>query len=219
MKTNAGESYRKFILKLLRIPANHQRSRLFSNFVKEFGSDGREKICLDIGGFSEGFEHLAEMYQTIAVNVEVRRKVEGWNLMLGDGRYLPFTDKSIDIVICNSLLEHVNEGREGLIREIERVGKGNYFISVPYFYSPFEPHYLLPFFQFMPESIKRFLLLKAGLKIGWMSRENYHEIRLFKKSDLKRLFPEARVSVLTTFCIPTNLVASNKIRENRNESC
>jgi ubiquinone/menaquinone biosynthesis C-methylase UbiE len=211
MKENNGEIKRSLILKLTRTPTDYQRSKLFNNFIREFGNKGKEKFCLDIGGFSEGFENLAKMYQTIAINMELRQNIEGWNLVIGDGRQLPFIDKSIDIIICNSLLEHVNEGREELIQEIRRVGKGNYFISVPYFFSPFEPHYLLPLFQFVPE-LKKFLLLRMGLKIGWMNKGNYHKIRLFKKSQLKKLFPEATISISKTFWIPTNLVAFYKVK-------
>jgi len=149
----------RIALRLLRRPIQYQRSKLFEFFIRSFNL-GKETICLDIGGITEGFESLSYLCRAISVNLEVRKRVKQWNLIIADGRYLPFKEKSIDIVMSNALLEHVTEGREKLVQEVRRVSKGNLFMSVPYFYSFFEPHYLLPFFQFVPESIKRFLLFK-----------------------------------------------------------
>jgi len=198
------------IARLLRKLVQHQRSKLFEFFIHSFNLS-KETICLDVGGITEGFESLSKLCRAISVNLEVIKRVNGWDLIIADGRYLPFKGKSIDIIMSNALLEHVTEGREKLVQEVKRVSKGNLFMSVPYFYSFFEPHYLLPFFQFVPESIKRFLLFKLGLKIGWMSKENYAEIHLFKKSQLKELFPEAQIYTLKVYLLPVNLIALRKI--------
>ena len=198
--------YRPIILRLIKIPLQRQRSNLFKLFLNNFKLE-QGITCLDIGGITEGFENIGKICNALIVNIEVRKMVDGWNVILADGRFLPLKDKSIDIIISNALLEHVDEGREKLIGEIRRTTKGNYFISVPYHYSPFEPHYLLTFFQFVPETIKRFLLFRMRITIGWMNKRNYHEIKLFKKSQLKELFPEADICLLRCFGIPVNLVA------------
>jgi SAM-dependent methyltransferase len=197
------------MLRLLRKPTQSQRSRLFKFFIRNFDLS-KETICLDIGGVTEGFESLSKLCTAIIVNLEVRKKVNGWDLILADGRYLPVKGESIDIVMSNALLEHVTEGRQRLVQEIRRVSKGNLFVSVPYVYSPIEPHYFIPFFQFVPESVKRFLLFKLGLKIGWMNKENYAEITLFRKSQLKRLFPKAQIYTLKVYSLPVNLIAISK---------
>jgi SAM-dependent methyltransferase len=181
------EKRTQIIFRLLRNPFKHQRSKLFEFFIRSFNLS-KETICLDIGGITTGFESLSKLCRAISVNLRVIKKVNGWDLIIADGRCLPFKDKSIDIIMSNALLEHITEGRERLVQEVRRVSKGNLFMSVPYFYSFLEPHYLFPFFQFIPESIKRFLLFKLGLKIGWMSRENYAEIHLFKNHSLKNYF-------------------------------
>jgi len=212
MRKTIGEFGKRVMLRLIKIPAQHQRSQLFKLFLQNFNLSNAT-ICLDVGGVTEGFESLSKTCKAIIMNLEVRKMIEGWDLLLGDGRSLPFKDKTIDIIISNALLEHVNKGRNELVQEIKRVSKGNYFVSVPYLYSPFDPHYLLPFFQFVPEPVKRFLLFKVGLKIGWMSKENYDEIRLFKKSQLEELFPEAHIHLLRVFGIPTNLVALKRAHD------
>jgi SAM-dependent methyltransferase len=206
---NFSEFIRKAMLKLIRVPLHRQRSNLLKLFVSNF-SPSQATICIDIGGTTEGFESLGLKCNAISANIEVRNRFEGWHIILADGRILPFRDRSVDVVVSNALLEHVNEGRDKLVGEIKRVSKGSYFVSVPYFYSPLEPHYLLPFFQFVPESFRKLLLFKLGLTIGWMNKHTYHRIRLFTKSQLRILFPEAQITVLKSFGIPVSLVAWNK---------
>ena len=198
---------------LIKLPFQSLRSKLLKIFLQNFdhikqeGNLNNKVICLDVGGITKGFETLGNSCRAIAVNLVVRESVEGWDFILADGRFLPFRDGAVDIVICSAVLEHVHEGREELAREIKRVSKGGYFISVPYLYAPIESHYLVPFFQFVPESIKKFLLFKLGLRIGWMSKRNYEEIKLLRKSHLKDLFPEAQIRLLRLFGIPLSLVA------------
>lgn len=211
MRKRIGELHRRDMLGFLREPVQHQRLKLFKLFTRNFNLSD-ETVCLDIGGITEGFESLSELCIAIIVNLEVRKKVKGWNTVLADARCLPLKEKSIDIILSSSLLEHVTEGREKLVQEIGRVSKGNLFIAVPNYYSPLEPHYLVPFFQLVPESVKRFLLLKLGLKIGHMSKENYAEITLFRKSQLRQLFPETHIYTLSVYLFPVSLVALQKIQ-------
>jgi SAM-dependent methyltransferase len=204
--TSIGNSIRKLVLAGLKLPIRRQRENLFHLFLQKH-SVSKEVICLDVGGTSGGFERLGELCRAVAVNIEIPDRMAGWDIVLADGRCMPFADKSIDIVICNALLEHVNTNRKDLVAEIRRISKRGYFVSVPYYYSPLEPHYLIPFFQFVPEKVRVFLLFRLGLTLGWMNRDNYHEIRLFTRRGLMKLFPEAQISTLRCYGIPVNLVA------------
>jgi SAM-dependent methyltransferase len=81
----------------------------------------------------------------------------------GDGRTLPFADRSFDGVLCNQMLEHVDRP-ETVVQEIARVLKpgGVGLISVPFFYNlHLEPH---DFFRFSPYGIKE-LLERNGLRV------------------------------------------------------
>jgi len=53
-------------------------------------------------------------------------------LVLADASYLPFKDKSFDVVLCLALIEHLErmEG-EKLLREMERIGRRQVIISTP----------------------------------------------------------------------------------------
>ncbi len=202
---------RRATLAILEKPVQQQRLKLFELLIRDF-EISREKICLDVGGITEGFESLNNLCVPIAINLEVRKKAKGWNLIVADARFLPIRAGSIDLTLSNALLEHVNEGRERLVREIGRVSKGNLFISVPSFFCLLEPHYHLPFFQFVPESVKKFLIMKMGLKLGYMDKATYSEIKLFRKSQLKQLFPQAQIYTLRMCLFSTNLVALKTIR-------
>lgn len=197
---------------LWKLPFQYQRHKLLKMFLDSFdyvyGSEqsNEQAMCLDVGGITRGFESLGRTCRAIAVNPEVR-KGGGWDFAVADGRFLPFRERAVDIAFCNSVLEHVIEGREDLAREIRRVTKADYFVAVPHPYTLIETHYLLPLFQFVPESVKRFLLFRLRLRIGWMSKGTYQEIRLPGKSELRDLFPEAQIRVLRVFGIPVYLVA------------
>ena len=205
----AGQFLARMTLAVIKAPFRRYRAGLFSLFLKNFSLNN--KLVCDIGGISTGFETLSQSCQCVIANNDTRaRTKEGWALIVADGRALPFKSRTFDIVISNAVLEHLAWGRAEFAQEIRRVTRGGIFISVPYYYAPFEPHYLLPFFQFVPEYIKRFLLFKIGLQIGGMSSNNYHEIRLFEKRDLRSLFPEAQIKVFRVFGIPTGLTAISK---------
>lgn len=209
-KKNIDELYTRDVPVFIWKQFQNQRLQLFELFAHNFDLSN-ETICLDVGGITAGFEGLNNLCMPVAVNLEFTKKFEGWNLILADARYLPIRQESIDIVLSNALLEHVVEGRAQLVHEIWRVSKGNLFVSVPYFFSPIEPHYHVPFFQFAPESVKKFLLQKIGLRIGHMNKENYSKIMLLRKSELKQFFPETHIYTLRIFIFPMNLIAIKRL--------
>jgi hypothetical protein len=206
------KKYKNLALSLLRVPTQEQRQKLLWLLVRQFGVN-KETYCLDIGGISEGFEELGKVCNAISINLELRKKIKGWNIITGDARQLPIKDKSIDLAYSVALLEHVHLGREEVASEINRVVQKGYLIAVPYYFSPLEPHYLVPFFQFVPESIKRILILKIGLRIGHINKNNYEVISLFKPFELALLFPEATVRLLKVFSIPISVTALKTRRQ------
>jgi len=126
-----------------------------------------------------------------------------YSTVVGDGRRLPFPDDSFDLTFSNSVIEHVGGGAhvERFARECERVGK-RMFIQTPNHWFPLEPHFVALFIHWLPRSLYRktaFLSLNYAL-FSWRSDslkrifyEEFDSIRLLKKRDLQRLFPNKRI--------------------------
>jgi len=108
-----------------------------------------------------------------------------------------FKDKEFDIVFSNSLIEHVGKYQEQLMvaNEIRRIGR-LYFVQTPYVYFPIEPHFLFPFFQFMPRMLQVWLLTNFKLGRGKIKSkakaiENIESVQLLNKKRLLALFPDS----------------------------
>ncbi|HEY5139334.1 MAG TPA: methyltransferase domain-containing protein [Methylococcales bacterium] len=121
--------------------------------------------------------------------------------IVGDARDMQqFTDNEFDVVFSNSVIEHVGDYSDQLrmANEIKRVSK-RYFVQTPNRYFPIEPHFLFPFFQFLPIDIRVWLLIHFDL--GWyekipnqqIARDAVLEIRLLSQKELVHLFPEAKL--------------------------
>jgi SAM-dependent methyltransferase len=116
--------------------------------------------------------------------------------VVGDARSLQFPDASFDIAFSNSVIEHVGDfaNQRKMAGEVMRVGK-RYFVQTPNRYFPVEPHFLFPFFQFLPLGLRAGLLRR--FRLGWFEREPdpkrareiVEEIRLLDKREMLTLFP------------------------------
>jgi len=110
-----------------------------------------------------------------------------------------FADGEFDIVFSNSVIEHVgnDECRMQMAKEIQRVGK-KYFVQTPNFYFPIEPHFMYPFFQFLPLPMKVWILTNIGRRHKKVAdREKAKQIAngiyLLRKKELIKLFPQATI--------------------------
>ncbi len=121
--------------------------------------------------------------------------------LVGDGRAMPqFADHQFDIVFSNSTIEHVGSfaDQRRMANEVRRVGR-RYYIQTPNRNFPIEPHFVFPFFQFLPIALRVWLIQHFNL--GWYRRISdrpaaLHEvtsIRLLSRGELVQLFPEATI--------------------------
>ena len=111
----------------------------------------------------------------------------------------PFNDKSFDIVHSNSVIEHLYnfENQKKMASEIVRVGR-KYIVQTPNKYFFIEPHYLLPFFDIIPEKLKYLILTKTKLSRlkKWdkkFASQYIKEIRLMSLREMKELFPNSKI--------------------------
>lgn len=170
--------------------------------------NGSVKI-LDIGG-SEiywkilSYEFLMDKNVKITIlnlpaKVPLPDNNQVFSFVTGDGCDLScYKDNEFDISHSNSVLEHVgNEFRvKKFVSESKRVGKTCY-LQTPNFWFPIEPHFLVPFFQFLPLTIKARLLTIFNL--GQFERiRSFNQayvlvssIKLLTARNLHELFPKA----------------------------
>ena len=176
------------------------RARRMERFLALLDTLPRPISLLDVGGRAVFWQGVSLPDVTIAIaNVDPY-----WchvpNGIMMDGRRLAFQDQSFDVVFSNSVIEHVGsfEDQRRMADEIQRVGR-NYWVQTPNRYFPIEPHFVFPFWQFLPKRLR--VRLVSRFAIGHYQRLTpararqviYHENRLLSESEMRDLFPKATI--------------------------
>ncbi len=188
------------------IPLMYQmRKGRFTLFMDLIAALPRPLRILDVGGTPSFWEAMGVPKGDVSItllNVDhaeaVHRQI---HTLVGDARDMAsFESGAFDVVFSNSLIEHVGsfQDQQRAAEEIRRVGR-RYFIQTPNRYFPVEPHFLIPFFQFLPLSLKVFLLRRFN--VGWYRRFDDEQqaraiassIRLLTRRELKMLFPDGQI--------------------------
>jgi hypothetical protein len=134
--------------------------------------------------------------------------------VVGDAREIHYDDNSFDVVFSNSVIEHVGSYADQMkmANEVRRVGK-RHFIQTPNRFFPLEPHFLFPFFQFLPVPVRVRLL--QNFNLGWFprtpearqAREIVESIRLLGKDEFLVLFPGSSLYEEKAFGMTKSFVA------------
>src|SRR5215208_1032160 len=147
------------------------RKKRFAFFQSLLSGLQRPVHILDIGGTEAywntmGLDADDQVFITLLNLTQYHITVPHLTSIVGDARSIQVENKSFDIVFSNSVIEHVGAYRDQLemAKEVLRVGK-HYFIQTPNKYFPLEPHFLFPFFQFLPLKIRVWLL--QNFNLGW----------------------------------------------------
>ena len=155
---------------------------------------------LDVGGTQLNWSLIAARPQITLLNLAS----SGEATVIGDGRYLPFPDRSFDIVFSNSVIEHIStaEDQRRFADEVRRTGHA-YWVQTPDRRFPIEPHLLTPFLHWLPKRIRvgvarRFTfwsLIERPSPDRWefYIRHCSEEVRLLGARELQSMFPEARI--------------------------
>jgi hypothetical protein len=126
-----------------------------------------------------------------------------------------FKDKAWDIVHSNSVIEHVGcwEHIKAMAREIHRVGR-YYFVQTPNYWFLVEPHYVIPFFQFLPRPIKVWILMRkkgsSSLNQAILREEG---TRLLTKKEMRLLFQEGEILTERFFGLAKSIMARSFLSE------
>ena len=80
-----------------------------------------------------------------------------------------YADNSFHIAHSNSVIEHVGGwvNAKRFAREIRRVATG-LFVQTPYFWFPFEPHYIAPLIHWLPRPLQEAMV--RGFPLGHFGR-------------------------------------------------
>jgi hypothetical protein len=180
------------------------RAARFRRFEAWMASIPRPVTILDIGGRTffweeRGFANRADI-QIVSVNLlRDEQRYENLKPVIGDATNLPqFADRSFDIVFSNSVIEHLStfENQCCMAKEVKRVAK-RYWVQTPNFWFPLEPHFFVPGWQWLPESVRVSVIKrwKCGYygpcRDALAARKVIGEIQLLTRRQLKILFPNA----------------------------
>jgi hypothetical protein len=180
-----------------------RRFELFLSLLEEI--EGHVEI-LDIGGTQQFWDlmlgHEPHDIRVTLLNIE-HQKVSSSRFIsaAGDARAMPeFAAASFDVVFSNSVIEHVGsyDNQRRMAGEIRRVGR-KYFVQTPNKRFPLEPHFLFPWFQYLPVAARAWLV--NTFNVGWykripdpgIARAEVESIQLLTKSRFSALFPDARI--------------------------
>lgn len=122
---------------------------------------------------------------------------------VGDARAMPqFDDRSFDVVFSNSVIEHVGsyQDQRRMADEVQRVGK-HYFVQTPNKRFPLEPHFLVPWFQYLPSTVRAWMVNRFD--VGWYkripelaaARAEVDSIQLLTRKRFTALFPSATIHI------------------------
>lgn len=195
------------------------RKKRFAFFLSLLSQLDPPIHILDIGGTEKYWEIMAldehrQVFITLLNLEQFQVTLPYLKSLVGDARSIHADDKSFDIVFSNSVIEHVGtyKDQKRMANEVRRVGK-HYFVQTPNKFFPLEPHFLFPFFQFLPVAIRVKLL--QSFNLGWFSktsdagkaRQIVESIRLLDHREFVTLFPSALVYEEKVFGLTKSFVA------------
>jgi hypothetical protein len=179
------------------------RFTLFLSLLNKL--EGHVEI-LDIGGTQEFWTLMTGgdpgSVRVTLLNIEHQRVTSSkFVSAVGDARSMPqFAEKEFDVVFSNSVIEHVGSYAEQkrMASEVMRVGK-RYWVQTPNKRFPLEPHFLFPFFQYLPASVRAQMVHRFD--VGWYkripdlaaARAEVDSIQLLTKRRFEALFPGATI--------------------------
>lgn len=195
------------------------RRKRFAFFLSLLSRLQRPVHILDIGGTAAfwkmmGLDLEDQIFVTLLNLTQDELTLPHINSIIGDARSIQADNHSFDIVFSNSVIEHVGSFQDQLrmAEEVRRIGT-HYFIQTPNKYFPLEPHFLFPFFQFLPFKVRVWLL--QNFRLGWFEKtpdlqkatEIVKSIRLLGRREFLLLFPHAQLYEEKVFGLTKSFVA------------
>ena len=179
------------------------RNRRIRLFLDLFQPKPSTRI-LDVGGFVHDWDGVPVDSPITLLNTDDPRAglqaSERFHCHIGDGRQLPFGDRSFEIAFSNSTIEHVGsyEDQKRFARELRRVGRG-LFVQTPNRWFFAEPHFVTVFVHYLPWRLARRLIRFCSFRGFFRSGDNVDltrlasELRLLSYREMRELFPDSEI--------------------------
>ncbi len=162
---------------------------------------------LDLGGITPNWEDAPVRPRTVTIlNLDPEPRSNEWIRTVTGDACAPPADlraQTFDLVYSNSTLEHVGgfqKRREFAAAVLSMAPR--HWVQTPYRYFPIEPHWLFPYFQLLPVSVR------ASLSRSWpLAREYVRsprwppsralddvlEVELISRAEMAHLFPDSEI--------------------------
>ena len=133
---------------------------------------------------------------------------------------------NFDLSFSNSVIEHLeNDENQRKFASLHKTIAKYYYCQTPNKHFPIEPHFIFPFFQYLPKQIQIILLVRFNIgNFDNIQNENearryLKEIQLLSKKDIMRLFSnnfleEEKFFFLVKSYVCQNIINSNLVKEN-----
>ena len=193
--------------------------------VKSAFKQKGEVTMLDVGGRKEYWKILPsgtfEKYNVKVTVLNIPSDLQGedddvFSHISGNACSMPeFSDNSFDVVHSNSVIEHVGDWTQVKLfaQEVSRVSIGM-FIQTPFYWFPIEPHYVCPFFHWLPRPIRISLMLRRTLGNRGRAKDldtamQYADEapRLLDRRCYKLLFPDCDIINERIFLLTKSMIA------------
>jgi hypothetical protein len=190
-----------------------RRAKYITSLIEGVYARNGQCRILDIGGealywkmFDPAYLRARRVHITITnIEYDPDMAVEAdpalFTIDTGNGCRLAYPDQSFDLVHSNSVIEHVGRWPDmvAFAAECRRLAP-QYYVQMPYFWFPVEPHFGMPFFHWLPEPMRVYLVTRFALgrypKADTVSRANewVQSCHLLGRSQFKHLFPDAVIA-------------------------
>jgi SAM-dependent methyltransferase len=189
--------------------------------VLDLGSGWFSPFSLRLRRFADVGITLADVHAPPA-SADIR---DCEQVVLDPREALPFTEKQFDLVVCNSVIEHVTTRdpselalrlpdaewkkrafaqQQWFAREIMRVGR-RYFVQTPHRHFPLDLHLWLPFANWLPHTAAQRTVSLANR--FWVKSNDAADWNLLTPADMQLLFPGATIRLERLFGVPKSIIA------------
>lgn len=205
----------------------------FNFFLSNLKPANQETI-LDLGGgdgsYMDRFTSSLKNYKIIISDIDEaslqKARAKGYYTTIIDAssNKIPYKDKEIDCIFCNSVIEHITLPKDQLwseqsysanfssvafeiqkkfAAEIIRSAK-KYYVQTPHKYFPIEAHTWFPFISYLNRRTQ--LIVLKQLNKFWV-KKTQPDWNLLTEKDMKVLFPDAEIIVRKYFGLKKEIIA------------